>query len=257
MKKITTKKLIEKKKNGEPIVMITAYDYPSARLVDEAGVDIILVGDSLGMVVQGHKDTLPVTLDQMIYHTEMVQRATRRAMVVADMPFPTFQLGPTEAIRNAARILKETGCDAVKIEGGAKRAETVAALVEADIPVMGHVGLLPQASRLMGEFRLQRERERIVSDAMAIQEAGAFAIVLECTESSIADEVTRSVAVPTISIGAGPGCDGQVLVFHDLLGFGTSYIPRHVKLYAEIGKTITDAVAQYAAEVRERKFPEK
>jgi 3-methyl-2-oxobutanoate hydroxymethyltransferase len=257
MKKITTKTLIEKKKSGERIVMITAYDYPSAKLVDAAGVDITLVGDSLGMVVQGHDDTLPVTLDQIIYHTEMVRRATKRAMVVADMPFPTFQLGAAEAIRSAARILKETGCDAVKIEGGARRAPIVAALVEADIPVMGHVGLLPQAARQMGGFCLQRQRDLILSDALAIEQAGAFAMVIECTEASIAEEVTRSISIPTIGIGAGPGCDGQVLVFHDLLGFGTSYIPRHVKLYAEIGQTITTAVAQYCADVREGKFPAK
>ena len=257
MKKVSTKQLIEKKQKGEAIVMVTAYDYPSAQLVDAAGVDVTLVGDSLGMVVQGHKDTLPVTLDQIIYHTEMVQRGTKHAMVIADMPFPTFQLGPVEAIRSAARVLKETGCDAVKIEGGAARAETVAALVQADIPVLGHVGLLPQAARLMGEFRLQRERERILNDALAIQQAGAFGMVLECTEPSIAEEVSKTVTIPTIGIGAGRGCDGQVLVFHDLLAMGTGYIPRHVKVYAEIGKAITAAVSQYAADVRERKFPEK
>lgn len=254
MKKVTFQELIEKKKAGQRIVMITAYDYPSAKLVDAAGVDITLIGDSLGTVVQGHKDTLPVTLDQIIYHTEMVRRGTEHALVIADMPFPTFQLGAIEAIRNAARVLKETGCDGVKIEGGANRADVVAALVEADIPVMGHVGLLPQAIRQMGTFRLQRERERILNDARAIEQAGAFAMVVECTETSIAEEVTRSVTVPTIGIGAGPGCDGQVLVFHDLLGFNTSYIPRHVKLYAEIGKTITEAVAQYCSDVREGRF---
>ena len=257
MKKITTSVLLEKKAAGERVAMVTAYDYPSAQLVDEAGVDIILVGDSLGNVVQGHRDTIPVTLDQMIYHTSMVRRGAERAMVVADMPFPSSQLGTIEAIRNAARVLKETGCDGVKIEGGAKRADIVAALVDADIPVMGHVGLLPQAARRMGQFRIQRERERILNDAKAIDEAGAFAIVLECTEASIAEEVTQSVAVPTIGIGAGPGCDGQVLVFHDMLGYTTGRVPRHVKQYADIGKTIQAAVAEYCDDVRSNRFPGK
>jgi len=240
---------------GEKIAMLTAYDFPTARLLDEAGIDVILVGDSLAAVVQGRDTTLPVTLDQVLYHAEMVGRAAEHALVVVDMPFPTFHLGKYRTIENAARVLKDTLCRAVKIEGGEKQAEVIEAVVEAGIPVMAHIGLRPQSIHQLGGYSVQRDRDALLADAQAVQNAGAFAVVLECVPAKLAEEVTRSIRIPTIGIGAGPHCDGQVLVLHDLLGLTPGRVPRHVKVYAELGKTIAEAVAQYGQDVRTGTFP--
>ena len=247
-------------KGTRKIVMLTAYDFPSAAILDACGVDAVLVGDSLGNVVQGRKTTLPVTLEQVIYHAEMVVRAVSEALVIVDIPFPFCQLGPKAATKAAARILKETQADAVKIEGGADRAGTIAAVTAAGIPVIGHCGLLPQDVRKLGEFAVQRDRERILADAAAVESAGAFGIVLECMTTDIAAEATRLAGIPTIGIGAGPHCDGQVLVFHDLLGFSpgkNAKVPRHTKRYADLRQTIEDAAKQYAKDVQNGVFPGK
>jgi len=246
-------------KGTRKIVMLTAYDFPSAAILDGCGVDVILVGDSLGNVVQGRTTTLSVTLEQMIYHAEMVVRAVSDTLVVVDLPFPFCQLGPKAATKAAARILKETQADAVKIEGGADRASTIAAVVAAGIPVVGHCGLLPQAVRKLGRFVVQRQREQILADVAAVEAAGAFGVVLECITADIADEATRLANIPTIGIGAGSHCDGQVLVFHDLLGFSAdrAKTPRHVKRYADLRQTIEGAAKQYADEVRNGIFPGK
>jgi len=240
---------------GQKITMTTAYDYPMAQLVDEAGVEGVLVGDSMSMVVQGHDNTLPVTLDEMIYHAEMVVRAVRHALVVVDMPFPSYHLGRHKAIENAGRILKETRCQAVKLEGGAEQAETIAALVSAGIPVMAHCGLRPQNVHQLGGYRVQRDEEALMKDAQAASAAGAFAMVLECIPTKIARTITKAIAIPTIGIGAGPECDGQVLVLHDILGIDADYVPRFVKTYAHLQETITQAVRQFRDEVRQGQFP--
>jgi 3-methyl-2-oxobutanoate hydroxymethyltransferase len=218
-------------------------------------VEGILVGDSLSMVVQGHDTTLPVTLEQMIYHAELVGRAVKRALVVVDMPFPTFHLGKHKAIECAGRILKESRCQAVKLEGGSDQAEVIAALVSAGIPVMAHCGLRPQAVHQLGGYKVQRHREQLLKDAQAAEDAGAFAMVLESVPAELAAEITRSVKIPTIGIGAGNGCDGQVLVTHDLLGLTVGYVPRFVKTYADLKSIITGAAAQYRDEVRSGQFP--
>jgi 3-methyl-2-oxobutanoate hydroxymethyltransferase len=241
--------------SGHKITMVTAYDYPTARLVDSAGVEGILVGDSLSMVVQGHESTLSVTLDQMIYHAEMVGRAVEHALVIVDLPFPSFHLGPYKAIENAGRILKETRCQAVKLEGGVEQAETIAALVEAGIPVMGHIGLRPQSINTLGGYRVQRDAEQLLADARAAEQAGAFAVVLECIPREAAKAVTADLRIPTIGIGAGAECDGQVLVVTDLLGITSGYVPRFVKQYADLKCEIGRAVTQFRDEVREGKFP--
>jgi 3-methyl-2-oxobutanoate hydroxymethyltransferase len=254
-RRITVPALVAMKSAGRRISMLTAYDYPTARLLDSAEIDAILVGDSLGMVVQGHGNTLPVTLDQMIYHAEMVGRAAQHALVIVDMPFPSYHLGPHKAIENAARILKETRCQAVKLESGADQAEVIAALVGAGIPVMAHCGLRPQSIHQLGNYSVQRDRQQLLADAQAAAEAGAFAIVLECIAAEIAAEISRGIRIPTIGIGAGAGCDGQVLVTHDLLGLTADYVPRHVKVYAELARQISQAVARYRDEVRDGTFP--
>lgn len=254
---ITVPKFAAMKAAGRKITMVTAYDYTMAKLVDSTGIEGILVGDSLGMVVQGHATTLPVTLDQMIYHAEMVGRAVEHALVVVDMPFPTFHLGPHKAIDNAARILKETRCQAVKLEGGTDQAEVIAALVAAGIPVMAHCGLRPQNVHQLGGYRVQRNREQLMADALAAEKAGAFAIVLECIPADLANQITAAIAIPTIGIGAGAGCDGQVLVFHDLLGLTGDRVPRHVKLFAELRRQAVEAITQYRDEVRSGVFPGK
>jgi 3-methyl-2-oxobutanoate hydroxymethyltransferase len=239
------------------ISMVTAYDYPMARLVDAARVEAILVGDSMSMVVQGHDSTLPVTLDEMIYHAEMVGRAVEQALVIVDMPFPSFHLGVHRAIENAGRILKETRCQAVKLEGGVEQADTIAALVSAGIPVMAHCGLRPQNIHTLGGYKVQRDERELLADAKAAEKAGAFAIVIECVPRAIAKKITETVVIPTIGIGAGADCDGQVLVLHDLLGVTTGYMPKFVKPYADLKTEITRAVAQYRDEVRSGQFPDK
>jgi len=247
------------KQSGERIAMVTAYDATFARMIDEGGADILLVGDSLGMVVQGLDTTLPVTVDEMVYHCRAVSRGARRALVVGDMPFLSAQITPEEALRNAGRFLSEGGAHAVKLEGGRSAAPTVRRLVDAGIPVMGHVGLLPQSVHAMGGFRVQGKTEdaaaRILDDAHAIAEAGAFSVVLEGVPSDLAAQVTRELGVPTIGIGAGPECDGQVLVCYDLLGLTPDLKPKFVKRYAELYAEGRDAVARYCDEVRAGSFP--
>ena len=253
--RITVPKFSAMKASGTKITMLTAYDYPTARLLDVTGIEGILVGDSLSMVVQGHSNTLPVTLDEMIYHAEMVGRAVEHALVIVDMPFPSFHLGKYKAIESAGRILKETRCHAVKLEGGVEQAEVIAALVAAGIPVMAHCGLRPQAVHQLGGYSVQRDREQLLADAKAAQQAGAFAMVLECIPADLARQVTQAVSIPTIGIGAGPDCDGQVLVLHDLLGLTEDHVPRHVKAYANLKAAISLAVSQYRDEVRNGQFP--
>jgi 3-methyl-2-oxobutanoate hydroxymethyltransferase len=245
------------KGDQQKITMLTAYDYPMARLLDEAGVDGILVGDSMSMVVQGHETTLPVTLDEMIYHAEMVGRAVERALVVVDMPFPTTHLGVHKAIEFAGRILKETRCQAVKLEGGAEQAEVIAGLVAAGIPVMAHVGLRPQSVHQMGGYKVQRDEPRLVGDAQAAEQAGAFSIVLECIPAALAARITGALQIPTIGIGAGADCDGQVLVIDDLLGLTSGHVPRFVKRYGNLRDLIQQAVRQYCGEVRDGVFPDE
>lgn len=251
---VTVPRFVAMKAAGRKIVMLTAYDYPTAALLDAAGVDSILVGDSLGQVVQGHLTTLPVTMDQMIYHAEMVGRAVQRALVVVDMPFLSFQLGVHDAIANAGRVLKETRCHAVKLEAGSGQAEVVAALVEAGIPVMAHIGLRPQSVRQSG-YSVRRDRDKLLDDSKALEQAGAFSILVECVPADIAREITGSVSVPTIGIGAGNACDGQVLVFHDLVGLGSGRLPRHAKAYADLRTLILEAAGRYRDEVRGGAFP--
>ena len=248
-----------RKKAGEPIVMITAYDALFASLVDAAGVDAILVGDSLVSVLCGEKTTLSATVDQMIYHGRIVCRGASRALVVVDMPFLSYQVSPVDAVRNGGRILKETGAGAVKVEGGAEIAPAVEALVKAGVPVMGHVGFTPQSVHALGGPRVQGRAEgaleKLLGDARALENAGVFAIVLELMPALIAQRLTTGLAVPTIGIGAGPRCDGQVLVLHDLLGLNEGFAPRFLKRYAELGEEVRGAVERYAQEVRKGKFP--
>jgi 3-methyl-2-oxobutanoate hydroxymethyltransferase len=253
--RMTVPKFAGMKGSGRKLTVVTAYDYPFAKLVDEAGVEAVLVGDSMSMVVQGHENTLPVTLDEMIYHAEMVGRAVQRALVVVDMPFPSYHLGKFKAIENAGRILKETRCQAVKLEGGAEQADTIAALVSAGIPVMAHCGLRPQNVHQLGGYRVQRDEGALLNDARAAADAGAFSVVLECIPSAIAKRISEKLAVPTIGIGAGPDCDGQVLVLHDVLGLSTNYMPKFVKAYADVKTTVVDAVRAFRDEVREGAFP--
>jgi 3-methyl-2-oxobutanoate hydroxymethyltransferase len=240
---------------GRKITMLTAYDFASAQLVDAAGIEGILVGDTLSMVVQGHANTLPVTLDEMIYHAEMVGRAVRHALLVVDMPFPSFHLGVHRAIESAARILKETRGQAVKLECGAEQAEVIAGLVSAGIPVMAHCGLRPQSIHKMGGYRVERDAARLLADALAVQQAGSFAIVLECIPAEVAARITAELTIPTIGIGAGGGCDGQILVYHDLLGLAPGRVPRHAKSYAKLHSLVVDAVTRYRDDVRQGSFP--
>lgn len=256
--RVTATALSAMKAAGEPVVVITAYDAPGARLVEAAGVDVILVGDSLGMTVLGHGSTLPVTMEDMLRHTAAVSRASRDALVVADMPFMSYQVSYEEALRNAGRFLAEAGAHAVKLEGGSAVAELVAVLTDAGIPVMGHVGLTPQSVNVFGGYKLQGKDAdsamRLVEDCLALEAAGAFAIVLELVPAELAALISEELTIPTIGIGAGAGCDGQVQVFHDILGLG-DFTPRHAKRYAEVGTAITKAVAAYAADVRSGAFP--
>src|SRR5262245_58969720 len=240
---------------GRKISIVTAYDFALARLVDAAGVEGILVGDSMSMVVQGHPNTLPVTLDEMIYHAEMVGRAVKHALLVVDMPFPSFHLGVYKAVENAGRILKETRCQAVKLEGGTAQAEVIAALVSAGIPVMAHCGLRPQSVHQLGGYKVQRDEEQLLADALAAEQAGAFATVLECIPTPVAEKITKRLSIPTIGIGAGTGCDGQILVINDLLGLTSGYVPKFVKAYADLKTVITEAVTHFRQDVRAGKFP--
>jgi 3-methyl-2-oxobutanoate hydroxymethyltransferase len=243
------------KERGRKISVLTAYDHTMARLLDAAGVDCLLVGDSLGTVVQGWDTTLRVTLDQMIYHTEMVARAARRALVVGDMPFGSYESSPAQALHSAARFLKETGCQAVKLEGGRRSSATISALVATGIPVMAHVGLTPQSIRRLGGHKVQRDGEALEADARAAADAGAFALVLECVPSDVAKRITSALPIPTIGIGAGPHCDGQVLVTLDLLGLFDAFRPKFVRRYADLAEAVRKAVADYVADVAAGRFP--
>ena len=247
------------KKRGQRIAMITAYDYPSARLVEEANVPIILVGDSLGMVVLGYDSTVPVTMEEMLHHVKAVVRGTGKAHVVADMPFMSYQTGPEDALRNAGRMLKEGGAQSVKLEGGLRVAETVRRLVSSGIPAMGHLGLTPQSVNQFGGYKVQGKTPaaavKLINDALALQEAGAYAVVLETVPAQLAQTITDKLSIPTIGIGAGPDCDGQVQVFHDLLGLFQDFTPKHARRYAEAGQAIEEAVAAYVADVRDGAFP--
>lgn len=242
-------------KGKQKITMLTAYDYPTARFLDQCGIEGILVGDSLSMVVQGHENTLPVTLDEMIYHAEIVGRAVEHALVVTDMPFPSYHLGVYKAIASAGEILKRTGCQAVKLEGGMEQAEVIAGLVSAGIPVMAHVGLRPQSVHQLGGYRVQRDADPLWADARAAADAGAFAIVLECIPGDLAKQITDTLPIPTIGIGAGPDCDGQILVVNDLLGLTEGRLPKHVRPYANLQEVVKQAVRHYQTDVQQGKFP--
>lgn len=254
--RLTVPQIVKMKSDGQRITMLTAYDHTMARLLDDAGVDMLLVGDSLAMVVQGHQNTLPVTLDEMIYHAEMVGRAAQRALVVVDLPFPINHQGVHQTVVAAGRILKETHCQAVKLEGGVDQSEVISALVTAGIPVMGHVGLRPQAVHAMGGYKIQRDLETLIADATAAQDAGAFAVVVECVPADIAAVLTEKLRIPTIGIGAGVGCDGQVLVCHDMLGMTGGYVPSFVKAYADLATTIQSATKQWCDDVKQQRFPD-
>jgi 3-methyl-2-oxobutanoate hydroxymethyltransferase len=261
--KVTVPDILKRKRDAKKIAMLTAYDYPFARILDEAGVDLLLVGDTLGMVVQGLDTTLPVTVDEIIYHLKMVSRARTRALVVGDLPFLSYQVSTEEALRNAGRMMKEGGAEAVKLEGGIHVAETIAALTAVDIPVMGHVGLTPQSVHRMGGHKVQGKRhgrmaggrERLLEDATAVEEAGAFAIVLEGIPLDLAAEITERLSIPTIGIGAGVHCDGQVLVLHDLLGLFDKFAPKFSKRYVNLKDIVSGAVRQYVEEVQQGEFP--
>ncbi len=255
LRPVTVPDFLAARSRGRRLTMLTAYDYTMARLLDAAGVDSLLVGDSLGMVVQGMPDSLSVTLDEMIYHTRLVVRGVRRALVVTDLPFMSYQISPQQALQSAGRLIKEGGAHAVKLEGGVRSADAIRAIVAADIPVVGHIGLTPQSVRRLGGFKVQRDAERLLDDARAIEAAGAFALVVECVPADFAARVTEAVKIPTIGIGAGPGCDGQVLVSPDLLGLFEEIRPRFVKHYAELGREVVAAAEAYCREVREGTFP--
>ncbi len=241
------------------ITCLTAYDYPTARLLDEAGVDILLVGDSLGMVVLGYENTLPVTMEEMLHHTRAVRRAVKRALVVADMPYGSFHAEISESVRNAIRFIKDAGAEAVKVEGGEKRLELISRLVEAEIPVMGHIGLTPQSLHALGGFKVQGKTleaaEQLLRDARAVEAAGAFSIVLESVPRELAARITQQLHIPTIGIGAGPDCDGQVLVFHDLVGLTTTHLPKFARRYASLSELIARAAGEYCEDVRSGRFP--
>ena len=261
--KVRVPDLARMKAARQPITMLTAYDFPFARIFDNCGIDVLLIGDSLGMAVRGEDTTLAVTIDEVIYHTRAVARARRRALIVADMPFLSYQVSPEDALRNAGRLVKEGGAEAVKLEGGVAIAGAVARIAAVDIPVMGHVGLTPQSIHRMGGHRVQGRksgrtagcRERLLEDALALEAAGAFAIVVEGVPPSLAREITASVAIPTIGIGAGPDCDGQVLVMHDMLGLYESCAPRFAKPFANLWNEAASATEAYVREVKTRAFP--
>ena len=258
-KKVTVPDIISKKTRGEKISCLTAYDYPTARLLDAAGVDIILVGDSLGMVVLGYENTLPVTMEEMLHHTRAVRRGVARALLVADMPFGSFQLGVNDAVANAVRFVKEAGAEAVKIEGGEKRLELIARLAENNIPVMAHIGLTPQSVHALGGFKVQGKTlaaaDALLRDARAVEAAGAFSLVLESIPAEVAERITRELKIPTIGIGAGPACDGQVLVWHDLIGLSFGVDPKFVRRYADLRPLLEQAIGRFVADVTGGAFP--
>lgn len=255
---MTVPRFVAAKQSGQKLSMVTAYDYPWAQIFDESGIDSILVGDTLGMVVQGRHSTTSVTLDEIIYHGEMVVRAVNRALVIVDMPFMTYEVSPQQAIENAGRIMKETGCAAVKLEGGVRQAAAIKAIADADIPVMAHVGMQPQSiSKLGGHGRIQRDTDRILADAKAAEQAGAFSVVIELVPRQIAAQITQALTIPTIGIAAGPECDGQVLVSHDLLGITSkTFSPKFLKRYADLREVAGSAIRAFAEEVRAGSFPD-
>lgn len=257
--KITTTSLFEKKQKGERISALTAYDYATARLVDEAGIDVILVGDSLAQVVLGYDNTLPVTMDEMLHHTRAVRRAVKRALLVGDMPYGTYQVDTAEAVRNAARFLKEGGAEAVKVEGGEKRVDLIRRVIDAEVPVMGHIGLTPQSVHAMGGYKVQGKSlkaiEQLMRDAVALDEAGVFSIVLEGIPREVAAMITEEVSAPTIGIGAGPDCDGQILVINDMVGLSFGQPAKFVRQYADIGLMMRGAIEAYKADVTSSGYP--
>lgn len=261
IQRITIPQLQSKKEKGDTIVALTAYDFPIAKIVDEAGIDLILVGDSLGMVVLGYENTIPVTMEEMIHHTKAVARATKRAFVVGDMPYFSFHLSEEDTVFNASEFLKEAGARAVKIEGASRtRLKLIETLIEAEIPVMGHVGLTPQSIHHFGQFKVKgkeiNEAKKIVTDALNLEKAGVFSVVLECIPMELARIITEELRIPTIGIGAGPYCDGQILVFHDLVGFSNGYLPKFVKKYVDLHEVLSGAVKGYIDDVKEGKFPD-
>jgi 3-methyl-2-oxobutanoate hydroxymethyltransferase len=257
--RVTISQIKAMKQKGEKITMLTAYDYITAKIVDEAGIPMILVGDSLGNVVMGYDSTIPVTLDVMLHHTKAVVRGAKNALVIGDMPFMTYQISDEEAIRNAGRFLQETGCQAVKLEGGVTMAGTVKKIVDRGIPVMGHIGLTPQSINQLGGHKIQGKTpeaaRRLLDDAIALDKAGAFAVVLETVPAALAKLITKRISVPTIGIGAGVGCDGQVQIINDILGSYTDFVPKHAKQYAKLASIMADAITQYHNEVKNGKFP--
>ncbi len=261
LRKLTTRSIRERKQTHEKIAALTAYDYVSAKLLDASGIDIILVGDSLSNVFQGNTTTLPVTIDEMIYHTKAVQKGVQRALLVTDMPFLSYQITVEDAVRNCGRVMKETGADAVKLEGGSAIIDVVRRVTEIGIPVMGHLGLTPQSINVFGTYKVRGtqadEQKQIIDDAQRLEEAGVFSIVLEKIPAALAKQVTEHVSVPTIGIGAGPDCDGQILVINDMLGLTEEFHPRFIRRYADLGKLIRERVKQYVDDVRSAKFPDK
>ncbi len=259
MKKITILDLQKMKDNGEKITMLTAYDYPTARILDESGVDVLLIGDSVGNVMMGYDNTLPVTVNDIIYHTKAVAKARKKALVVADMPFMSYQVSIDEAKINAGRMIQEGGAEAVKLEGGENMEAVIRALSDIDIPVMGHIGLTPQSIHRLGGYKIQgkeeRQRQKLLADARAVERAGAFSLVLEAIPADLAQEITSALHIPTIGIGAGRHCDGQVLVIHDVLGLSGAFRPKFVKQYVQLEPLIKKAVQEFISEVKEKKFP--
>ena len=259
MAKTTIQDFLTKKSEGRKITMLTAYDYPFAQIVDEAGIDAILVGDSLGMVVQGLDNTLPVTMDEMIYHTKIVARAVKNALVIGDMPFMSYQTSIEEAVRNAGRFLKEAGASAVKLEGGAEVAGQIRAMTRSEIPVMAHIGLTPQSIHRMGGFKVQGKTEeaakRLIEEAHMVEDAGAFSLLIEAIPMKLANRITKELSIPTIGIGAGPHCDGQVLVLHDVIGMFERFVPKFVKRYANLKDEALKAIMTYREEVEKGEFP--
>ena len=260
-KKVTITDLQNKKRDGKKITMLTAYDYPIARLVDEAGIDSILVGDSLGMVVLGYESTVPVTMDEMIHHAKAVRRGTRYAFLIGDMPFLSYQVSKEEAIRNAGRFMKEAGCDAVKLEGGYEVVEATEAIIDAGIPVLGHLGLTPQTISKLGGYKIQGKdaeaAKKILDQAKQLEKVGCFAIVLECVPDEVSRLITRELKIPTIGIGGGPYCDGQVLVTNDMVGLFDRFVPKFVKQYVKLSASISDGIKKFREEVETGRFPDK